>query len=544
VNRTLSPTGADSQTAPPPAPHEPETLRILLLDGNAAQADLVRASLATAASGVFSLDWVRDVATAEQRLAQHRFDVAVLDLGPVRPPATHGDPLHALRVLAPRFPDVAIVVLTHLDDNEHASEAVRLGAQDCIPRFLVTAHILERVLRYAAYRKRLEGELRTSQEQLRQAQKMDAMGRLAGGIAHDFNNKLSTILFAGALAMRKLDSDHPALRELDTIVRAAETSAGLTRQILAFGRKQVLAPRTIDVSSQIDEAHRMLQRLLGETIDLELERATTPCWVQADPTQMEQVILNLVINARDAMPAGGTIRLITDSLDWDPVERRTHPEVPAGRYCRLRAVDTGTGMTAETLARVFEPFFTTKEVGRGTGLGLSTVHGIVLQSGGHIWVESACGRGSTFTILLPAVDAPPPVAAATTAGYRAPGGTECLLVVEDESSFRALVKSALTQLGYTVFDASCGPEALEIVNARGGALHALVTDVVMPGMNGRDLARAVRALCPSIRVLYMSGYTDQYLAGADSIDTGDLFLQKPVTHGVLAHTVRRLLDGR
>ena len=403
--------------------------------------------------------------------------------------------------------------------------------------------------------KRSERALHTSEEQLRQAQKMDAVGKLAGGIAHDFNNLLMVIRGDSDLMLRRLAPGHSLRRNAEGIRDAADQAATLTRQLLAFSRKQVMAPRLVDLNGIVASIHAMLQRLLGETINLVTVTAPDLGGVKADPGQMEQMILNLCVNARDAMPDGGRLTVRTANVDLDEAAAARLSDARPGRYVLLEVGDTGVGMDAETRSHLFEPFFTTKEQGKGTGLGLSTVYGTVKQSGGHISVETEPGRGSTFTVYLPRVAAqvgPPERPAADVPASRSggapeatltPGRGETILLVEDAQRVRAVVREILEMSGYVVLEARQGAEALEISNRHAGSIHLLVTDVVMPQMSGSELAQRLATLRPEMKVLYMSGYTDDAIVRHGVLASGIAFLSKPFTPDALALKVREVLDG-
>jgi len=381
-------------------------------------------------------------------------------------------------------------------------------------------------------RKRVEDALHESEMQLRQLQKMEAVGRLAGGIAHDFNNLLTVILGRSHLLLDVMPADHPHRRSINSIDETAERAATLTRQLLAFSRKQVLAPAVLDLNEVVVDMTDLLQRLIGESVELVFNPGTDVGRVKVDRGQLEQVIVNLVVNARDAMPEGGRLTIATAAAA--PEESGTGAAKPA-RQARIMVTDTGTGMDAHTQARIFEPFFTTKEPGKGTGLGLATVYGIVHQSGGSIQVESEPGAGTTFTISLPRVeDSAETVQTPSTPPGR---GTETVLLVEDEPEVRALVHSVLADHGYLVLSAGRPSEAVSLAERHPGPIHLLVTDMVMPEMGGPALARQILAGRPEMTVLYMSGYTDHTLGD------GSLFLQKPFTPETLARAVRAALDA-
>jgi PAS domain S-box-containing protein len=383
-------------------------------------------------------------------------------------------------------------------------------------------------------------ERRQLEAQLLQAQKMEAVGRLAGGMAHDFNNLLGVIVGYGELLMR--DASEPQRKKLEQVLKAAERGAGLTRQLLAFSRRQVVDPRVLDLNTLLADLQKMLGRLIGEDVDLALVPGPELGPVKADPGHLEQVVMNLCVNARDAMPDGGLLRVETANVELDAGYAARHEPMPAGRYVMLAVSDTGCGIPKELLDRVFEPFFTTKEPGKGTGLGLATVYGIVKQAGGYIWVYSEVGQGTTFKIYLPRVDAPTDLAAQREAAPPL-GGSETILLVEDEVSLRAITRDILAEHGYRVLDAEGGAEAIAIAREHLGPIHLLVTDVVMPGINGRVLAESVKSLRPDSRVLYISGYTDDVIARRGVLEPGTLLLGKPFTAVALLHRVREALGN-
>jgi len=385
-------------------------------------------------------------------------------------------------------------------------------------------------------RKRLE-------EQLLQSQKMEAVGQLAGGVAHDFNNILTAIVGYTDLLAADFSPNSRELEDLEEIRKAARRAAALTRQLLSFSRKQMLEPRIIDLNGVVTNLEKMLRSLISENIELKTALATGLGAARADPNQIEQVIMNLAINARDAMPDGGTLTIETGNATLDENYAARHVSVVPGAYVMLAVTDTGCGMNEETKARMFEPFFTTKPPGRGTGLGLSTVYGIVKQSGGNIWLYSEPGRGTTFKIYLPTVAALPedigkvvPVEAA-----RHGGGT--VLVVEDDDQLRRLTHRALAARGYTVLEADRGRAALDIARRHKGMIDLLLTDVVMPDTNGRKLADALRATRPGLRVLYMSGYPDGAIASHGMLEHGVAYLAKPFTTEAITRKVREVLDA-
>jgi len=387
-------------------------------------------------------------------------------------------------------------------------------------------------------------ERRQLESQLRQAQKMEAVGQLAGGVAHDFNNLLTVIGGRCYLMLAKLEPDDALRREVELVRGAAERAARLTHQLLAFSRKQVLEPRVLELNETVAGIEPLLRRLIGEDIEIQVTRGADLGRVKADAGQIEQVILNLAVNARDAMPQGGRLALETANVAVDERTARRAPDLAPGSYVALSVTDSGHGMDAATRAQIFEPFFTTKEVGKGTGLGLATVYGIVKQSGGFIEVESEPGQGAAFKVYLPRVeDAVAAPEAARSSGARS-GGSETVLLVEDDESLRTLAREILTVQGYAVLEAASPRDALRTHQAHSARIHLLLTDVVMPEMNGRQLADHLKVARPEMKVLFMSGYTGTALGSAAGMAefTGQL-LQKPFTPDGLTRRVREVLDA-
>jgi PAS domain S-box-containing protein len=385
-------------------------------------------------------------------------------------------------------------------------------------------------------------ERRHLEEQLRQSQKMEAVGRLAGGIAHDFNNLLTAILGQCDLLQRSLQPDNPAYRKVQEIRKAGERAAALTRQLLAFSRKQMLQPKVLDLNVVVTDVDNLLRRLIGEHIELVMRLAPDLGRVKADPGQIEQVLMNLAVNARDAMPQGGTLTIETSNVLIDEGSQDGRAAVPAGHYVCLAVSDTGTGIPPAIQERIFEPFFTTKEVGQGTGLGLSTVFGIVKQSEGDITVESEVGRGTTFRIYLPQVDEAVQDTGAALDQAGAPSGVETVLLVEDDEVVRALTREILEMHGYRVLEARDVDEAVRLCEERQGTIDLLLTDMVMPRMSGRELAGRIRTLCPQTKVLFMSGYTSDAAVNQGALDDYTAFIQKPFTPDALACKIREVLD--
>ena len=384
-------------------------------------------------------------------------------------------------------------------------------------------------------RKQLEG-------QLRQAQKMEAVGRLAGGIAHDFNNLLNVITGYGEMLGDHFATNDPMHARVEQIKKAAQRAAALTRQLLAFSRKQVIEPRVLDLNTLLADTDRMLRRVIGEDVELTTVEGKDLGRIKADPGQIEQIVMNLIINARDALPQGGRIRIETANAELDAAYAGQHPGARAGLYVMLAVSDDGVGMDAEIQSHVFEPFFTTKETGKGTGLGLATVYGIVKQNNGYISLSSEPGKGASFQIFLPRVYEIPEAAQAREPAFP-PRGSETVLVVEDEDAVRHVVREALRQFGYTVLESGDAEEGLRMAQTHQGPIHLLVTDMVMPKLSGRMLAQQVQAHRSDIRVLYMSGYTDSSIVQQGVLERGLAFLQKPFTLKALAAKVRQTLDA-
>jgi signal transduction histidine kinase len=398
---------------------------------------------------------------------------------------------------------------------------------------------------------RTEVQLRASREaarareatlwqRLEEVQRLEALGRLAGGIAHDFNNLLTGILGYVRFARERIEPDHPVQADLDEALRGAERASELTSQLLAFSRKQIRQPRVIDLNQLIEELGRLLSRILGEDVTLDIRPSDVPSLIRADPGQIERVVVNLAVNARDAMPGGGTLVLETAAVTLDPTYSADLVGLKAGPYVRLGVSDDGVGIDPAIISKIFEPFFTTKEQGKGTGLGLSTVYGIITQNGGNILVTSELGKGTTFTIYLPRVEgAPEPLESPLPVPS---SGTETILLVEDEAMVRRVTARLLRSQGYTVIEATNGEEALRVVEAHEDRIHLLLSDVIMPEMTGPALAHRLRARKPDIRVLYMSGYAENELAHEGLIDGETELIEKPFSHEDLFARVRITLD--
>jgi signal transduction histidine kinase len=447
------------------------------------------------------------------------------------------DGLTALNVVREKLPEVPFVFMSGTIGEERAIECLKKGATDYVVKGRPGGFVLRirRALKEAedrATRQRVE-------QQLLQAQKMEVVGRLAGGVAHDFNNLLTVINGYTELMLHDFSSDHPPRKNAEEVLKAGERAAALTHQLLAFSRRPVIAPAILNLNHVATEMHTMLRRLIGEDIDIVNELDPTLGNVKADRGQMEQVIVNLAVNARDAMPDGGRLTVQTNNVTLDENYAALHPAgTQAGPHIVFAVTDTGIGMDQETQSHLFEPFFTTKDHGKGTGLGLSTVYGIVKQSRGSIEVTSEPGKGTTFKAYFPRVDEPPPAPAPKTEQRVHKPGTETILLIEDSDTVRRLMVQVLTQQGYQLLAASDGEEAFRLLRQHTGALHMVITDVVLPKqLSGPEIAYQVTRSRPGVKVLFTSGYTDRGI-----VETGIPFLQKPFGPESLTRKVREVLE--
>ena len=448
----------------------------------------------------------------------------------------------ALKLVRSMGCDAPFIFVSGTMGEDTAVAALKDGAQDYIIKTnlkrLVPA--VQRELREAEehrQRKRLE-------QHVLQLQKFEAIGRLAGGVAHDFNNLLGVILGQSEILLQR-SRDPGITHGLEMILQSARRGASLTRQLLAFGRRQMLEPKVLNLNAVLADVEKLLQRVIGEDIELDFQTHAKIGSVRADPGQLEQVIVNLAANARDAMMAGGKLTIATSNVDLDEAYVDRRAVVPPGRYVQLVVSDTGCGMDRETQSHIFEPFFTTKEQGKGTGLGLATVYGIVKQSGGYIWVYSEPGHGTTFKIYLPLVEAAGESLRHVEPSEKLPRGSETILVVEDDSSLREVTGEFLKSSGYTVIAAESPDQALHLAQSHNGPIDFLLTDVILPKMNGRELAARIGAARPSIKVLYVSGYADGIVRDGSHgpLQEGLAFLQKPCSRGELTRKVREILDS-
>jgi two-component system, cell cycle sensor histidine kinase and response regulator CckA len=481
------------------------------------------------------IHWVSDSDSALRAAREGDHDVYLVDyrLGPE-------DGIDLVRELVAAGHDVPVIVLTGQGNHDVDVEAARAGAVDYLVKGEVTPTLLERTIRYAMRGHADMRALRESEEGLRQAQRMEAVGQLAGGIAHDFNNLLTVISGYTEILQRRV-GEAKGSEELAEVGKAAEQAALLTRQLLAYSRKQVLEPRVLDLNGIVSETQTMLERVIGENIEFSTRLAEDLGSISADNGQIEQIIMNLVVNARDAMPDGGTLLLETGNTTLPDTSSSTRPATTPGDYVLLAVTDTGQGMDAATAERIFEPFFTTKERGAGTGLGLSTVYGIVEQSDGHIEVESEPGIGTTFRLYFPHVAEEAEALNPKPLDERLLTGPETVLLVEDEEAIRAVARAMLETYGYTVLLAGDGAAALELAQNHPGPIQLLMTDILMPKMGGIELAERLSAVRPELKILYTSGYSDSN-SSPQRVE-GAHYLQKPYAMKELARTVRELLDS-
>jgi signal transduction histidine kinase len=453
----------------------------------------------------------------------------------------------ALQLLKESGHDLPFILVSAVVSEETAVTAMKAGAHDYIMKRNLARLVpaIERELREAqtrGARKAAEAALRQSEEQLRQVQKIEAVGRLAAGVAHDFNNILTAITGHSELLLRQLDADDPRRRNAEQIEKAAYRAAGLTRQLLIFSRKQVIQPRVLNLNAVIVDIKKMLCRLIGEDIEFCTLLDPATGHIKADPGQIEQVIMNLAVNARDAMPTGGKLTVTTTSATLDKNHLKNFPDMDAGDYVLLAIADTGTGMSEEVKAHLFEPFFTTKPSGQGTGLGLATCFGIVKQNTGHINVQSELGSGTTFKIYFPQVQSALEPIRVRNQPTKVAGGNETVLLVEDEPVVRELAVATLREKGYTVVEAVNGEEGLRLARQHDGKIDLVLTDVVMPVMGGKEMADAIRTSHPDTKVLFTSGYTEDALGHHGVLRPGILFLPKPYLTATLARKVREVLD--
>ncbi|MGB4895710.1 MAG: response regulator, partial [Nitrospira sp.] len=489
---------------------------------------------------------LKQAQTREEFLAALRQEGFSLVLADTAVPGFDG--ATALSLARTLHPDVPFLFVSDTQGEEFAIDMMQHGATDYISKQRLGRLVpsIKRTLRELderLERRRAEDALRVSEKQFRQAQKMEAVGRLAGGLAHDFNNLLTVIMGHSQVLLGELPSGNPIRAKIEEMQKAGERAASLIRQLMAFSRKQPLEPKILPLNSVVGNVESMLRRLIGEDIQLVIRPDPFNGHVKADPGQLEQVLMNLVVNARDAMPNGGLLAIETSQTELARTPMHHLHPLPLGQYVKLTVTDTGCGMNADVLAHLFEPFFTTKEEHKGTGLGLSTVFGIVTTCGGGIDVWSQVGHGTTFDLYFPRVNPQASTADATAPQARLRQGSETILLVEDDSGVRNLVRHELVKTGYQVIEAKNGVEACLTATQQSYHVDLLLTDVVMPGMNGRELAQHLSVIKPNLRVLFMSGYLDDISVNSGMDPHRTTFLQKPFTPDLLLRTVRALLDS-
>jgi two-component system, cell cycle sensor histidine kinase and response regulator CckA len=512
-------------------------LKILHLEDDPNDAVLVQATLETALIPC-SIERVEDREGFLAALEQGGFDLIISDYA-----LPLFDGFAAIALVRDRWPDLPIILVSGSLGEELAVDSLKNGATD----YVLKQHLfrLPPAVRRAMQEVEERGERRRLEAHFIEAQKMDVIGQLVSGVAHDFNNILAVIIGYSDLITADLDLNSPLRKYIEEIRHSSERAAGLTRQLLVFGRKQTVVPVVLDLNDVVKDLEKMLRRLIDANIEMTIALGKKTGRVKADSGYVGQVLMNLVVNARDAMPNGGRLTIATNNVTLDEEYAQTHTGAVAGDYVMLSVTDTGTGMTDEVKALLFEAFFTTKPLGKGTGLGLATCQTIVQQSGGHIGVYSEVNKGTTFKIYFPRVSQPLDVTARPIQVGPLPRGTETVLVVEDEPSVRHLARSVLDNLGYEVLSASNGQDALNVARMhKGSMIRLVVTDVIMPLMSGKVMAEWLKATYPEVKILFTSGYTDDAITHHGVLDAGVEFLPKPYTLATLAHKVRKLLDEK
>jgi signal transduction histidine kinase len=529
VESTSPPNHEHTSELTPFAVNEP--INILLIEDNPGDARLIRESLSKTTHATYNLEWVDTLHSAKEVLERREVGVVILDLW--LPDSVGLDGLDGIRSAEP---DLPVVLLTGHDDHDTALEALRRGAQDYLVKGNVNGEAISRVLLYAIGRKRAERDMRKGREVLFQAQKMEALGRLAGGVAHDFNNMLTAILGFGSLALSHLNDLDPARPDVEEMVTAARRASELCHQLLAFGRTRRNCSERLDLNYVIHDLLKLVSSVMGSQIDVAAELAGESRPILADQGHLERIVVNLALNARDAMPDGGRLLIRTESvLLRDSLALRTGT-IPPGEYIRLTVRDTGCGMTSEVVDRIFDPFFSTKEFGQGTGLGLSVVYQMVSECRGYLHVESELGRGTEFVIFFPRANAPakPPVLKVETDVE--PSATATVLIVEDEPALLCLVQRQLESIGCRTLSACNGIDALEKARSHPGPIELVLTDVIMPECDGPALVRRLRKQRQDFTALFMTGYDDNKLAEC-GIDERDRVIHKPFMRNDLIEAV-------
>lgn len=517
-----------------------DLIKVLLVDDDEDDYMITRDLLLDVEALEYDLDWISSYAEALDAIERNQHDIYLIDyrLG-------ERDGMQLLNEALDGGCTAPIILLTGQGDREVDVEAMKAGAADYLVKGQIDHILLERSIRHSIERKALEREHAALEEQLLQAQKLESIGQLAGGIAHDFNNLMTPIIGYAQMGLTTLPEEYRERVYLEEILKAADRATNLIQQLLAFSRRQVVELQVIDLNSLMVNIDMMLQRLIGEDVELVILPSENLGAVKVDPTQIEQVVVNLAVNARDAMPEGGTLIVETSNIEFGEEELKNHPDMAAGPYVMFAVSDTGHGMSEEVKAHLFEPFYTTKEKGKGTGLGLSTCYGIIAQNKGYIWVYSEIGSGTTFKIYLPSSDVIPQGTErpSGTKSNELPRGSETVLLVEDEEQVRELAARVLRQQGYTVLQASNGVEALSIASRHAdGEIDLLLTDVVMPLIGGRELSIKLRDIHPNVRVIYTSGYTDEAVIRHGMLKPGTDFVQKPYSLAGLTQKIRSVLD--
>jgi two-component system cell cycle sensor histidine kinase/response regulator CckA len=515
---------------------KPET-RVLLVDESEDSCILTRAHLNDVRERKVRIDSVSNYADGLEAICRRDHEVCLVDY---RLGSASG--LDLIRAAIAAGCTATLILLTEEVSTKNDIEALEAGAADYLDKSELSPRALERMIRHTLERKRADTRMRQLEEQCAQSQKMEAVGKLAAGIAHDFNNILTAIQGHAQFVLEDVGEDHPLAIEVREIARAANRAASLTHQLLAFSRKQVLRPRALDMNVVVANVERMLRRVIGENIRLVTQLDAALASVIADPHQLEQVVVNLGVNARDAMPSGGTLTIRTRNLKADEAFVRLHPDLGVGDYVMLSVTDTGHGMDRDTLGHAFDPFFTTRAVGKVSGLGLANMYGVLKQSGGTFWGESEVGIGTGFFLCLPQTPEEPLPDVPRAEPQDQHVGFETVLVVEDEDAVRALVVRALRRAGYRVVETGDPRIALRIAGEYQGDLDLLLTDIMMPYMNGRVLAEHVTKMRPEIRILLMSGYSQEAVSSKGFPDSGFTLLEKPFTPAELVARVSERLQ--
>ncbi|MDA1228496.1 MAG: response regulator [Chloroflexi bacterium] len=518
-----------------------EIVKVLLVDDDEDDYMITRDLLLDVEAIEYELDWVSSFEEGKEAIERNQHDIFLIDyrLGT-------RDGLQLLHESVDGGCTAPIILLTGQGDREVDREAMKTGAADYLVKGQINNILLERSIRHSIERKALEREHTALEEQLLQAQKLESVGQLAGGIAHDFNNLMTPIVGYAQMGLTTLPAENRERLYLEEILKAADRATNLIQQLLAFSRRQVVELQVVDLNDLLVNIDMMLQRLIGEDVELVVLPSEKLSAVKVDPSHIEQVVVNLAVNARDAMPEGGTLILETSNIEFGEEDLKNHPDMVAGRYAMIAVSDTGMGMSEEVKSHIFEPFYTTKEKGKGTGLGLSTCYGIVAQNEGYIGVYSEVGSGTTFKIYLPALNAAPHGAVAPPSeplSNELPRGNETVLLVEDEAQVRELTARVLRQQGYKVLEAPNGVEALGLASQHAdGEIDLLLTDVVMPLIGGRELSVKLKGIHPDVRVIYTSGYTDEAVIRHGMLEPGTDFVQKPYSLAGLTQKIRSVLD--